>query len=156
MSMHKKPLTPLEEEGLRVHHLSIGVPSQLSDTFRIGMAWAQRNSQAERELNTLASKISKVRNYCELHNIGEWGSFCTEELIKHCDALVAQVAAYKERSSQLYKLCDELIDHLRYNKAERIEVLDEFWAKQEAIKHVPSDPQQCIAKICKGESNEPK
>jgi len=156
MSMHKKPLTPLEEEGLRVHHLTIGAPSQLSDAFRIGMAWAQRNSQAERELNTLVSKISKVRNYCELHNIGEWGSFCTEELIKHCDALVAQVAAYKERSSQLNKLCDELIDHLRYNKAERDDVLNSFWAKQEAIKHVPSDPQQCIAKICKGESNEPK
>lgn len=63
------------------------------------------------------------------------------------DALAAQAAAYKERSSELYKLCDELIDHLRYNKAERDEVLNEFWNKQEAIKHVPSDPQQHLAEI---------
>ena len=63
------------------------------------------------------------------------------------DALATQVAAYKERSSELYKLCDELIDHLRYNKAERDEVLNEFWDKQDAIKHVPRDPQQCLAEI---------
>lgn len=63
------------------------------------------------------------------------------------DALAAQVAAYKERSSELYKLCDELIDHLRYNKAERDEVFNEFWSKQEVIKYVPSEPQQCLAEI---------
>ncbi len=38
--MHKKPLTPLEEEGLRKHGLDIGTPSQLSDVFRHGVAWA--------------------------------------------------------------------------------------------------------------------
>lgn len=70
-----------------------------------------------------------------------------DELLAERDALAAQVAAYKERSSELYKLCDELIDHLRYNKAERDEVLNEFWNKQEAIKHVPSDPLQCLAEI---------
>lgn len=63
------------------------------------------------------------------------------------DALVAQGAAYKERSYQLNKLCDELIDHLRYNKAERDEVLNEFWNKQEAIKYVPSEPQPCLVEI---------
>ena len=40
MSMHKIPLTPLEEEGLRLHGLPIGTPNQRSDTFRQGMAWA--------------------------------------------------------------------------------------------------------------------
>ena len=40
MSMHKIPLTPLEEEGLRLHGLPIGTPSQRSDTFRQGVAWA--------------------------------------------------------------------------------------------------------------------
>lgn len=40
MSMHKLPLSELEEEGLRVHGLSIGTPSQLSDAFRQGIAWA--------------------------------------------------------------------------------------------------------------------
>jgi len=33
-------LTPLEEEGLRAHGLAIGTPSQLSDVFRLGVAWA--------------------------------------------------------------------------------------------------------------------
>lgn len=40
MSMHLKPLTPIEEEGLRAHGLPVGVPSQLADAFRLGMAWA--------------------------------------------------------------------------------------------------------------------
>lgn len=39
MSMHKIPLTPLEEEGLLAHALPIGKPSQLSDCFRQGVAW---------------------------------------------------------------------------------------------------------------------
>lgn len=44
MSMHKIPLTAEEEAGLRAHGLqrSIGVPSQLADVFRQGMAYAKR------------------------------------------------------------------------------------------------------------------
>lgn len=44
MSMHRKPLTPLEESGLRAHGLDIGTPSQLSDAFRQGVRWALNNS----------------------------------------------------------------------------------------------------------------
>lgn len=40
MSMHKIPLTPVEEAGLKAHGLDIGTPSQLSDAFRQGVAWA--------------------------------------------------------------------------------------------------------------------
>lgn len=40
MSMHSKPLTPLEREGLEAHGLDIGTPSQLSDVFRQGLAFA--------------------------------------------------------------------------------------------------------------------
>lgn len=40
MSMHKVPLTQLEEDGLAAHRLPIGTPSQLSDVFRQGMKWA--------------------------------------------------------------------------------------------------------------------
>lgn len=40
MSMHNTPLTPAEEAGLRAHGLKIGTPSQLSDAFRQGMAYA--------------------------------------------------------------------------------------------------------------------
>lgn len=267
MSMHKKPLTPLEEEGLRLHHLDIGIPSQLSDSFRNGMAWAQRNSEQDLPIHKAnTDKLAELALYCVQRKIGCAGQEAHEAIMLHCDALVsqltdafgdgyydgfldgakhhektdcntdptylgedalrcseiaeqakskrmgipsrldmlaerdaamreaselamciwrsefrnespefelcdspagvisqidnmfagirqqrdalaAQVAAYKERSSELYKLCDELIDHLRYNKAERDEVLNEFWNKQEAIKHVPSDPLQCLAEI---------
>lgn len=47
MSMHKKPITPLEEEGLRKHGLAIGTPSQLSDVFRHGVAWALSQQAAQ-------------------------------------------------------------------------------------------------------------
>lgn len=40
MSMHKKPLTELEREGLLLHGLDIGKPSQLSDCFRHGIKFA--------------------------------------------------------------------------------------------------------------------
>lgn len=55
MSMHKKPLTDLEREGLYLHHFDIGTPSQLSDAFRLGMAWVQKQSQAESERDALAA-----------------------------------------------------------------------------------------------------
>lgn len=41
MSMHKIPLTQIEEEGLRSHGFAIGTPSQLSDAFRLGVAAGQ-------------------------------------------------------------------------------------------------------------------
>jgi hypothetical protein len=45
MSMHKTPLTPAEESGLRAHGLDIGTPSQLSDAFRQGVAWGQKTAR---------------------------------------------------------------------------------------------------------------
>ena len=42
MSMHLKPLTPIEEAGLRAHGLPVGKPSQLADAFRLGMAWSEK------------------------------------------------------------------------------------------------------------------
>lgn len=47
--MHKTPLTKLEEEGLRTHNLAIETPSQNSDCFRLGVAWALKvmNKQTE-------------------------------------------------------------------------------------------------------------
>jgi hypothetical protein len=40
--MHKVPLTPIEEDGLIAHRLPIGTPSQLSDVFRHGIAFAKQ------------------------------------------------------------------------------------------------------------------
>ena len=50
MSMHIKPLTPIEEAGLRAHGLPVGKPSQLADAFRLGMAWADK-ARAEAALS---------------------------------------------------------------------------------------------------------
>ena len=55
MSMHKVPLTPLEEEGLKKHGLPIGIPSQLSDAFRHGVAWVL----AQKDQKDLARHKSK-------------------------------------------------------------------------------------------------
>lgn len=46
MSMHRIPLTDLERRGLEAHGLEIGTPSQLSDVFRQGMAYALRHGKA--------------------------------------------------------------------------------------------------------------
>jgi hypothetical protein len=40
--MHKIPLTNTEKTGLIEHGLDIGTPSQLSDVFRQGIAWGQK------------------------------------------------------------------------------------------------------------------
>jgi hypothetical protein len=42
MSNHKTPLTDFERKGLEAHGLGrhIGIPSQLADAFRQGIAWA--------------------------------------------------------------------------------------------------------------------
>ncbi len=42
MSMHKKALTEVERSGLIAHGLTVGKPSQNSDCFRLGVAWALR------------------------------------------------------------------------------------------------------------------
>ena len=43
MSNHRTKLTQIEEEGLRLHRLPIGKPSQLSDAFRQGVMWGLKN-----------------------------------------------------------------------------------------------------------------
>lgn len=50
MSMHRKPLTELEEEGLYAHGLIVGTPSQLSDAFRQGVAWALSNDSTLKDI----------------------------------------------------------------------------------------------------------
>lgn len=47
MSMHKIPLTELEEVGLTAHMLKSDKPSQLSDAFRSGIAWALKHKETD-------------------------------------------------------------------------------------------------------------
>ncbi len=65
MSMHKIPLTALEGEGLRLHRLPIGTPSQLSDCFRQGVAWAL--SQETQSVELLKEAAALFRKYEALH-----------------------------------------------------------------------------------------
>ena len=64
MSMHKTPLTPTEDAGLRAHGLQrgIGRPSQLADAFRQGVAWG---ITAEREACAKICENFKVPSYIE-------------------------------------------------------------------------------------------
>lgn len=58
MSMHKKPLTDFERNGLRAHGLPRAAPSQLSDCFRSGIAWAgQRIAELEEREAALAAQV---------------------------------------------------------------------------------------------------
>lgn len=41
MSMHKIPLTEVEREGLVTHCFAVDSPNQLSDSFRLGVAWSE-------------------------------------------------------------------------------------------------------------------
>lgn len=47
MSMHKIELTEIEREGLEKHGLSTDGPSQLSDAFRQGVAWALEQTKPD-------------------------------------------------------------------------------------------------------------
>lgn len=90
MSMHKIPLTQIEEDGLRAHGLDIGTPSQLSDVFRKGIACGQnaetiRSLQAENErlrkgLEAVESLIGESSGVAGLHMNGDvapWGDLRT-------------------------------------------------------------------------------
>lgn len=49
--MHKTPLTQSERLGLTSHGLTVDAPSQLSDCFRLGMAWeANKQSTPQQQL----------------------------------------------------------------------------------------------------------
>lgn len=78
MSMHRIPLTQIEQEGLRAHGLDIGTPSQLSDVFRQGVAWglkadrpAQTMDRSERRVVCAAIRAADgevllgIRHYSE-------------------------------------------------------------------------------------------
>lgn len=57
MSMHKTPLTQLEEDGLRAHGLDIGSPSQLSDVFRHGIKWALEQTATQPEQSGFSPEL---------------------------------------------------------------------------------------------------
>lgn len=62
MSQHKIPLTPSEDEGLRLHGLDRGTPSQLSDCFRNGMKWQASISTGEQNNDPATAAIAFALN----------------------------------------------------------------------------------------------
>jgi hypothetical protein len=62
--MHRIILTEPELLGLENHGLAIGTPSQLSDVFRQGMAWADsRHNRLKLENQTMQNKFNQVIDY---------------------------------------------------------------------------------------------
>ncbi len=67
MSLHNVELTPAEEAGLSQHRLPIGKPSQLSDCFRIGMAYSDKIHEAEiAELKAKIAELNKMLDWAAL------------------------------------------------------------------------------------------
>lgn len=65
MSMHSVELTELERSGLEAHCLP-GTPSQLSDSFRLGVAWALHNSDMaveQKELKAYCQRLDDLNSY---------------------------------------------------------------------------------------------
>lgn len=58
MSMHKQPLTEIEESGLKAHRLAVGTPSQLSDAFRLGIAWCKKQLSSKLTVELVETKTS--------------------------------------------------------------------------------------------------
>lgn len=78
MSQHKTPLTDLEREGLLAYRLPVGEPSQLSDAFRNGMAWAL--SSLRNDAGSESNPDEAVYPVGGEHMPDEW-----EEVLVWCD-----------------------------------------------------------------------
>ncbi|MDO9179123.1 MAG: hypothetical protein Q7U16_12530 [Agitococcus sp.] len=77
--MHQKALTQNEDEGLRLHGLKTGTPSQLSDAFRLGMAW-----QLSLEKNPVKSMRFSHLSDCAINREPSFNNSLLD-LIVECD-----------------------------------------------------------------------
>lgn len=74
MSMHKIPLTGLEQSGLEKHCLPTDKPSQLSDCFRLGVQHATQN------FNENVVQLCKEKNALQVKIDQLMLEFCPEEM----------------------------------------------------------------------------
>ena len=86
MSMHIKPLTPIEEAGLRAHGLPVGKPSQLADAFRLGMAWADK-ARAEAALAEPQSDAESAMTRADVLRLALEAGFTWEPINNIADPL---------------------------------------------------------------------
>lgn len=88
MSMHRIPLTEVEEYGLRAHGLDIGTPSQLSDAFRQGLKYGQLDSNSE--IAELKRQLEEANEQADIHRQWNLGYMKSNET--HREALLAALA----------------------------------------------------------------
>ncbi len=91
MSMHDMELTELERSGLEAHHLKTGTPSQLSDSFRLGVAWALNNSVLVNE-----QEHEELKAYCQ--RLDDLNS-CSRELLRGASHIATE-AGHSKSSEQ--------------------------------------------------------
>ncbi len=77
MSMHKIPLTELEQLGLEKHKLSTDKPSQLSDCFRLGV------QHATQSFNDIVIQLCKEKNALQAEIDLLMLEFCPEEMTQY-------------------------------------------------------------------------
>lgn len=115
MSMHKIELTEWEREGLELHRLPVDKPSQLSDTFRLGVQFATRKSNetivdlAKRNCVLQAKIDSLMLEFCPeemaQEQIERWeenqvvSNYSTKDNMITCESL-------KEKIFNYYKTTD--------------------------------------------------
>ena len=115
MSMHKIELTEWEREGLELHRLPIGKPSQLSDTFRAGVQFATRKSNetvidlAKRNC-ALQAKIDALIFFFFFYEmtqeqIERWGENQVVSTYSNKDNIITQ-DSLKEKIFNYYKTTD--------------------------------------------------
>ena len=82
MSMHKIPLTTLERNGLEKHRLPIGSPSQLSDSFRHGVAFALNSSADWSQIGLIIEAADFARQQGFIVGTTNWASVVSNYMIK--------------------------------------------------------------------------
>ena len=115
MSMHKIDLTEWEREGLELHRLPIGKPSQLSDTFRAGVQFATRKSNetivdlAKRNCELQAKIDALMLEFCSeemtQEQIERWGENQVVSTYSNMDNMITQ-DSLKEKIFNYYKTTD--------------------------------------------------
>lgn len=105
MSMHKNPLTYMEKRGLHAHGLPTDKPSQLSDAFRAGVAWAGHEVQSLK--NELEAKVRQnvhlMRERDAYRTAEEYQIALRQKLEEERDSLAAHVERIKAEESRAYK-----------------------------------------------------
>ena len=100
MSMHKIELTEWEREGLELHRLPIGKPSQLSDTFRAGVQFATRKSNE--------TIVDLAKRNCALQAKIDSLTTEAEHLLKKSNRLEQQAISLNKKARKLNNLIESI------------------------------------------------